>query len=258
MLKHAAAITLTAILIALLYGKVSAAYFCGYDDFADINRAVFEDTRNPERIFTTTHFGTPKYRPLQRGLTFVTWYAARGAAAFRLRNVAFHMLAAALIYGISWLLFHSRSAAIGAGILFGIHPLANQPVVAAIWTNTTAYAFMLLSFFLFLYSLRAKRNWWLPLGAALAATEIALFLYESTIVVYGFFFGYLFIWRIVRAKSLPSGFAAILVGGSVVTLGLFFAVRRMFVSQASALTPIPVVVRNLAISSAPLGRGCRS
>src|SRR5689334_16282563 len=127
MFRGQTAIWLILLGVAALYATVSTAFFCGYDDFFDVQRAAFEDARSPARIFTTTHFGSPKYRPIQRGLTYVSWHwGGQSAAAFRVRNLAFHLLAVAFVYGITRLLSGSRAAAAGAAALFGVHPLANQ------------------------------------------------------------------------------------------------------------------------------------
>ncbi|MGZ3529761.1 MAG: hypothetical protein ACXVAO_19055, partial [Vulcanimicrobiaceae bacterium] len=81
-----------------------------------------------------------------------------------------HLLCVVMFYGIVWLISGSRPLAAGAALLFGLHPIANETVVVAIWTNATAYALLFSSFFLFLCSLRSQSaggNWRIRLLASL-------------------------------------------------------------------------------------------
>ena len=57
----------------LLYARVTGAFFCSYDDFYEVHRAAFEDARDPARIFTTAHFGSQRYRPLNRASNDLTY-----------------------------------------------------------------------------------------------------------------------------------------------------------------------------------------
>ena len=58
--------------IGLLYSRVSTAYFCSYDDFDAVHRAAFQDHVNLDEIFTTSHWRTYKYCPLNRAATYPT------------------------------------------------------------------------------------------------------------------------------------------------------------------------------------------
>jgi hypothetical protein len=53
LLKHLSIISIIVVVITIMYSKVTGAYFCSYDDFIEIHRSAFEDTRDPLRIFTT-------------------------------------------------------------------------------------------------------------------------------------------------------------------------------------------------------------
>jgi hypothetical protein len=247
MRTHLPHLAIILIAVSILYAGMSRVYYCGYDDFADIHRAAFEDTREPTRIFTTTHFETPKYRPLQRGLTYITWHWGRGSAtAFRIRNLTFHVLCAAFIYGITWLLTCSRGTALAASLLFALHPLANQSIVAAIWTNTTAYACLLGSFFFFLYSTTTERRWVSALLASFALVAVGLFTYEGCIVVFAFMYLYLGLC-LLRGRRFPRSYLVALIAGTGAVLLLFFGVRHAFVMQRMELVALPVVLRNTAM-----------
>ncbi|HSP69228.1 MAG TPA: hypothetical protein VLN48_15985 [Bryobacteraceae bacterium] len=247
MFRGPKAIWLILLGVAALYATVSTAFFCGYDDFFDIQRATFEDARSPVRIFTTTHFGSTKYRPIQRGLTYLSWHWGRqNPAAFRVRNLCFHLFAVAFVYGITWLLSKSRAAAAGAAALFGFHPLANQVIDAAVFGNTAAYALLLGSFFFFLYSLEEGRAWKWPLLSSLLCALLALFTYESTIVVFGFTFTYLFLawWR---GRSFSRAYFMTFLCGSGIVLLSLFVTRRLFVAQPTPLVPVGLMLRNTAM-----------
>ena len=131
MLKHLLIIATITFFVGIVYSKVTGAYFCSYDDFNEIHRAAFEDTRQPSRILTTSHFDSYKYRPLNRAITLLTYSVGDGRPFyFRVRNLIFHLLNVALVYGISWLLFKDIFiSGIGAA-LFGLHLLQINPLLA--------------------------------------------------------------------------------------------------------------------------------
>src|SRR4051812_38715414 len=90
------------LLTLLVYGRLLPVYYCGYDDFTNANQAAFADARDPMRMLTTTHFDTPKYRPGSRLLTYLCHLLTPDSAlAYRLRNLLFHLLAVAMVYGIT-------------------------------------------------------------------------------------------------------------------------------------------------------------
>jgi hypothetical protein len=253
MSKHLAAIGLIAIAVFICYARVTTAYFCGFDDFVELHRAMTEDTQEPARIFTTTHFDTSKYRPLQRGLTYIAWQIdPQSPLALRIRNVVFHVIGVCLLYGIVWLLTRDRAVAAAASLLFGLHPLANQPVVAAVWANTTANAILLASFFFFLCSLpENRRKPWPWLAACFGAILVALFTYEAAIVIFGFIYGYLAIrwWTKLPASR---GYLLGVAAGSAAVLLPFFTVRHMVVTQRTGSVALPVIVKNLVMNLAAM------
>jgi len=244
MVRRNAALWLVLAAVAAFYAQVSTAFFCGYDDFTETNRAAFEDAAQPSRIFTTTHFGTSRYRPGNRIFTYLSWHwGGRDSKAFRFRNLVFHLLAVALVYGIALLLSRSRWAAAGAALLFGVHPMTNQVVVGAVFTDAEAYAMLLAAFFLFLASLEKDASWGWLLAGSFLCTALALLTYEPTIVVFGFIGAY-FILAVIRGFHPPRKYVATLVGGSGLVLIAFIAVRRIFVHEPTPLVPLPIMIRN--------------
>jgi hypothetical protein len=233
-----------------LFARVSTAYFCGFDDFSETHRAVFEDARHPVNIFTTTHFGGPKYRPLNRLSTFVCWNLGRGTALpFRLRNLVFHLICALCVYGMAWFWTHDRKTALTAGLLFCLMPVANQTVVAAIFTNTVAYALLLSSFLLFLYWLDNGRSYLLAVAMTLVA--IGLFFYEPVIVVFAMIFGYLLLFRWKR-NTLDRRKIMALVGSSAIVLLIFGTVRHLIVHGQNPRAPLATILVDSAMYIAAL------
>jgi len=246
--RHAPLLGLILLGVAALYANVSGAGFCGYDDFHEAYRAAFFDGRVPSRILTAAHYEQFMYRPVTSALQLATWQLfGHDPVAFRLRNLAMHLLATALVYGIAFLLGRSRAAAAGAALLFGFSPLANEAVVVAIWTNTTAYALALASFFLFLLALDALDaggHWALELLGSFGLGELAMFTYEPTIVVLGMMLAYLAICRSGRAP-ISRAFALAFAAGCAVDLVFFFAVRHLLGITAAALLPAGEILRDM-------------
>ncbi len=77
-LKHVTILAAILLATGLTYSRLPSAYFCAYDDFLEVHRAAFEDTREPAKVFTTTHFTSYKYRPLNRGINLLTYWAGDG------------------------------------------------------------------------------------------------------------------------------------------------------------------------------------
>jgi hypothetical protein len=247
MRRHLAPICLIALAIAVLFARLTAAHFCGFDDFREAHRAAIEDTRDPAGMLTKIHFVPFMYRPAGRILTYATWHLSHhDALAFRLRNLLTHILAAAFVYGIAFLMARSRRIALASGLLFGLSPLANQTVAVAVWTNTTAYAFALGSFFFFAYALRrqeTQRGWGVWLAASLLCFFVAIFIYEPTIVLAGLMAGYL-VLRWSRAVPASTAFLAALAGGIAGQLIFFFGVRHVIITGSAPPAPLGIMLRN--------------
>ncbi len=222
------------VFVGLLYARIPSAYFCGYDDFNENNRAAFEERKEPLRILTATHFNSYKYRPLSHGLHYATYWLGHGnPALFRVRNVTCHLLNVLLVYGIGMLLFQNRLMSAGAALVFGVHPLANQPVVAASFTIPAAHVGFLFAVFCFLYSVRKKPGSLPWLCLALLSGWLSLLTYESSITVFVLMFGYLFIQFVVGEKPVSGKYLLVFVLGTALLVGSYFGMRHLFVTVAA-------------------------
>lgn len=181
--KHVSALLVVLIVVSIPYLRLTQAYYVGYDDFNNLYRAAFEDTRQPSIIFTTPHFKSTKYRPLDRAIIFTTYRLGHGGpAAFRTRNLFFHLLNCSVLFGLGMLLFDSVFVGALGAALFGLNPLAHQAVAGAVWTNTSAASMTLIAVVLGLWSYRAAKHQlgWLVL--AIITVWIGVFIYEPVIV----------------------------------------------------------------------------
>ncbi|HKR61720.1 MAG TPA: hypothetical protein VJS64_18685 [Pyrinomonadaceae bacterium] len=246
-------IILAAILLAvgLTYLKLPSAYFCAYDDFLEVHRAAFEDTREPARVFTTTHFTSYKYRPLNRGINLLTYWAGDGNSRyFRTRNVVCHLLNAALVYLIAWLLFRSISISGVAALLFGLHPLANQAVSGAVMTNTAAHSMFLIALVAFLLSLKPGKIRFVWLAIALLFGWLSLLTYEAAVVAYPLMFSYLLVRLLFEKRWVVGrGYTAALTFGSLMFLGSYYLIHSRFVpySATKAIPAFNTMLENVAL-----------
>jgi hypothetical protein len=189
--KRISAFLAVLLVVSLPYLRLTNAYFLGYDDFKEVHRAAFEDTRQPARIFTTGHFGEAKYRPLNRAFNFISYRLGHGASvAFRARNLFFHLLNCAILFGIGMLLFDSIFISSLGAVLFGLNPLAHQPVAGAVMTNTAAASMALIAVFLGLCSCRESKHELRWLVLAITVAWIGVLLYEVDVAVLGIIFLY--------------------------------------------------------------------
>jgi hypothetical protein len=158
-----------------------------------------------------------------------------------------HLVAVAMVYGIAFLLGRSRLAAAAAALLFGVNPLANQAVVVAIWTNTTAYALLLASFFAFLLALQQLVDGWrraIAIVSSFVLALVAMFTYEPTIAVLAMMAVYL--WLCCE-RPLSRSFAWVLGAGAIFDLAFFFGVRHALHITSAALLPVREIARSFAL-----------
>ena len=246
--KHLILLIIIVVAVTVIYGNVTRAYFCAYDDFDNLHQTVFEDAYQPALIPITSHFNSYKYRPLHRLINLFTNFLADGdPAVFRIRNLVFHLLNAMLVYALGWLLFKSVSVSTAGALLFGLHPLANQSVIGAIWTNTVAHTGFLLALVMFIASTRAKRFWSLWLIGALISASLSLFTYDSEIVVFGLMCVYLVAHCFIRQERFIGWrFVFLFATLSGILLGSYFLLRRLFVPngwiQVTANLPSTAVI----------------
>lgn len=228
-----------------MFAPVSTAYFCGYDDFGETHRAVFTDSQHPSLIFTTTHFGTTKYRPLNRLSTYFCWMVGRGSALpFRLRNLFFHLICALSVYTLALLLTRERVIALISGLFFCLEPVANQTVVAAIFTNTTAYACLLVGLLAFLLWRQSRRGAWLVLSFVLIL--VGMFFYEPVIVVFAMMLGYLLL-ELWRGNSLSRKEVLTWLAGSAGALFVFALARHLVVRGENPRVPPGMILHNATL-----------
>jgi protein O-mannosyl-transferase len=235
--------------VAIAYAKIPTAYFCSYDDFLEVHRAAFEDTRNPSKIVTTPHFYSYKYRPFNRGINFLTYAIGdQDAKFFRVRNVAFHLLNVVLVYVLAWKLFGSLEISAVAATLFGLHPIANQSVIGSVMTNTVAHSAFLGALLMVMRSIES-RHWWLWLIGGVICGWISLMAYDPNIVVFGLIFVWLAGQRLGRGGAVSMRSIGVFVTASVLLVGLYFGLRELYVPSgwtraASSAVSAAVIAKN--------------
>jgi tetratricopeptide (TPR) repeat protein len=187
--------TLVSIFDRLLPGnrRWHLAVICGLGiatiQFASANLAQFnfDDYQlivlNPS-IRGFDHLGTvlASGRPL-RGLSFMLDYALFGmdASGYHQVNVAWHFFATVLFYLLVFRLLGSVGIAALAAVLFALHPIHTEAVMAiAHRKEMLAFSFMLLSFHAYLYR---QRRPVMAIGASLVFFMLALLSKQVTIVL---------------------------------------------------------------------------
>lgn len=237
------------LLAAVIHGRVLGSPLLGFDDFGHAERAQFADRQNPKEIFTTSHFGGSKYRPLGRVALYLCQLWDDAALAHRLRNFLFHLVAIALIYGIGLKLGASHEVAGLAATLFGVHPLIHQNVSAASFINTMAYSFMLGALYLFLSAYRSLRASGIQLFGVSLLMVLALLSYEATIIMLGCAGLYVLLqWREQVAPA--NGWKKFLLQSAAalsVPVIILLAIRQLFVQAKMPITPAGVILKNLIL-----------
>ena len=243
MKRTGAGIMLILVIGIAVFARVSSAYFCGFDDFGEIHRAQFEDADNLSRVFTSSHFGTTKYRPLNRLTTYVCWRIGGGSAfTFRVRNLLFHLICAICVYGLALILTREHTTALVSGLLFCLDPVANQTVVAAIFTNTIAYACLLVGLLTFLIWSESKRT--IFLAFSLPLVLCGMFYYEPVIVVFPMMIGYLCLQKYRNSVAPTLKEMVAWIGGSTAVLLAYALTRHLFVRGESFRVPFLTMLHN--------------
>ena len=249
---HAVALFLCCAFVSLIYTPVTGTYYCGFDDFMELHRAAFEDSQNPSHIWTDTHRGSNKYRPIYRLANDVTFWWGHGAPiAYRVRNLVLHCLTVATVYLLGLTLF-SWPVAVGGALLFGLHPLTHQAVAVAVFYNPGPNMQFLLTIALFLVGYRAARplTRWLAISFGLLSGCIALFTYEPSLVAFGLLYTYLVIDFLVTGKRPPLRFVLLLTLGVALTVASYFLTRRLLITSPPTnyvVTAPLIIIRNLAM-----------
>ena len=167
-----------------LYGWLIPTYYVGSDDYLELERALTVDSKDPKQVFTTTHFGTAKYRPLDRLLNLVTATVGDGGAmAFRARNVAFHFVNSLLVYLVAYYLTGRKRAALLCASVFAVHHVANLAIVFAVSTKVLLTTFVLLGLLCALFASDGRRFMTVAYGAgAVLFALLAVFSHESALL----------------------------------------------------------------------------
>lgn len=233
-----------------VYSRLAVSNFCGFDDALELQRMSFQDPGTLAADMGTVLFNSYKYRPGMMTLNRITFRAGdRQAWAFRIRNVACHVLITATLYGVGILLFDSIPVAAIAALFFGLNPIMNQAVAGAVWVIAPANLCLILSFFLFLISLRAPRGNILALAASILVGSVGVLIYDPVIVVYGLIYLYLFVWLFLKRRKLPgTGYLVALLALTVAFLGIWFSLRARFLPHGTQHpAALSIFIRNLAI-----------
>ena len=185
------------------------------------------DRVDPVKMFTTSHFDSFKYRPLNRASTLVTYLVhPNDAMPYRVRNLFFHEVAVVAVYWLGLLLFGSWRVAGVAALLFSIHPMANQVIVAAVFGMAEANALFLLTLALFFLSL--KRSSMPLLSLSLVCAAVSVYVYESSIVVPGLMAGWWALDYLFTKRLPPRRFVLVFVLLGGVLFGSYLVARQHF------------------------------
>ncbi|MBI2987897.1 MAG: tetratricopeptide repeat protein [Deltaproteobacteria bacterium] len=244
---------LIACLVTLFYANSFANFFVWNDWTLIIENFLVKDRSNLPEIFTSAFWkplvGEPSqiYRPLV-SLSFMVDFSLWGLKpwGYHLTNTALHVLNSVLAYFLMRL-YVSPVIALMTTLLFAVHPIHTEAV-----TYISGRSDLLMSLFvlggalLFLRSERRK-SWWLYL-ASLPLFFLSLFAKETAVV--------LPLWLVIAdltafRSSLRGHTSRLLLRqiGPVVTLALYFIVRRYFAGMTlSNQGPAsPDLVRHLLI-----------
>jgi tetratricopeptide (TPR) repeat protein len=209
-----------------------------YDD-----KAVVRDNfrlRSPQRvadIFTTQYFGGPRgtgtaYRPMLLLSFAAQWWAHGGRPApFHVVNLMLHMAASLLLAQLLLRLAITPPAAVGAGLLFAVHPIHVEAVTSIVGRGETLAAVLVLG--CLLAALRScggeapnpRRGLWL--AAAWLLYLAANLAKESAAVAPALLF-LLLVWSasgglVARFRAAFSRGLAFYLGAAVVLAAVFWA-----------------------------------
>jgi hypothetical protein len=244
--RHLARLGVVFLIAGAVYAQVTGAFFVGYDSYLEGHRTAFEDTQHPSRMFTTSHFDSPKYRPVERVVDYATYHLDDGRPLlYRLRSLGSHLIVAAGVYAIALMLFGSPPIAISAALLYSIHPLSNQCVVAC--SRSTDGALAMGSLALFIYSVRHQRRRFLWLALSLLAGWITIFYYEASVVIFGLMYGYLGLELFEQRKlPVPVRFLVVFTAGVALIGVTLMIARHAFVSHDPDRAGLGIIAKNAA------------
>ncbi len=245
----------------ILYWIPSHFYYCGFDDIRELHRLRTTAAPGLGNDFTTPVVGGggQKYRPLSWTANRITWSLGQGQPIwFRLRNLAFHGVATAAVYGICWLLFHSLPAATLASYLFSIHPYTHQSLMGAVWTVTPSAAFLLLGVFFFLFALECTERRYPLLIISLVLGSVGFFFYDPMAAYFGIIAVYAAMsWRWGWQTRLTLTQILLTMAGSAVSMFLYASLRQTATAGSGSLTkmlatPVEMIINFCVYFGSPL------
>ena len=237
--------------VALIYSRIPAVSYCGFDDFLEQHRLEGSLARPLSSEFTVQYYEGYKYRPLLWVMNRITYEWGSGSAVvFRIRNVAFHLANLILLYCIGHAVVPFPDG--GCNHRIAIRSTPSSESIrggGAMWAIVECAFLLLLSLLLFLLSARQKQRWFLLLALSFFCGWLGILSYEACISIFGLIYGYLAI-RFVFSRTLPDKrFAVALVALTVLSLGSYFGLRALYLQPGSAALRsglAPISVKNFA------------
>ena len=207
-------------------------------------------------MVTTSHFGSPKYRPVSRIVNYLCQVLTPAPVLMqRLRNLVFHLLAVWLTFALAIELGAAAEVAGSAAALFGVHPLTHQTISAAIFTVDFGYALMLLALWMFIRAYRSQHKGGIILVGSGVVMFFSLFTYEPTIICYGCYAVYMGIkWLRQQAPAMGwRRWLSISFPVCAIPIVMFFIARRIFAVGSMPITPPGKILFNLGLFAGSLG-----
>ncbi len=230
----------------LLSGACLLSYANGLAGaFAYDDKAIVRDNlriRSPQRldeIFTTQYFGGRRgtgtaYRPALLLSYAVQWWIHGGnPVAFRVVNLLFHVLVTLLLCRLLLRIDLPPPIAVGAALLFAVHPIHVEAVTSVVGRGETQAAALVLGFLLLSLCFVDRVGRRGPaLGAALLLYLLAILTKESAAVAPALLF-LLLAWRLDGNLAVRS--AAALRRGLPIYAGAAAALLAVFALRAWVL-----------------------
>ena len=263
-LRLPAALLLTGACVLCFANGLTGAF--SYDD-----KAIVRDNprlRRPERvdeIFETQYFGGRRgtgtaYRPVLLLSYAAQWWAHGGKVVpFHVVNVLLHVLATLLLAHLLLRTGLAPPIAIGAALLFAVHPIHVEAVTSVVGRGETLAAVLSLGFLLLCLRAVDGRRWrGLAFGLALVLYALANLTKESASVAPALLF-LLLVWRaegtlasrlrtaLLRGLPAYAGSAAVLFGilrlRAAVLGGAIRAAATGIFEVENPLAPLPALAR---------------
>jgi hypothetical protein len=238
------------LLLAALYGPFLNDFYCGHDDYMELYRSRFLNAGDVSTIVTKSHFNSFKYRPLSHAFVFVSEQWAGGSPWLpRLRNILFHGVCAWLLYLLTRR-FGFGLSSLGAMAFFALHPLTNQVIEAASWTNTMANSCYLATLLFGLRYLQPGRRWF-DLALCSFFLLCGLLFYDGALMAPPTLLTW-FLWYSWRQRKLALPLGNLIAASVTLVLPLvvYWTLRTWFVpkgQQIIEISPLATLLLNLGL-----------